>query len=137
MKEADEWPGVDYEGTSVLAGAKVMQGLGYFDAYRWCFTLNDVIMALAYEGPVVMGTDWYEGMYDPDSKGFLNVEGEVVGGHAWIISSFSVANKTVGMWNSWGEGWGNRGRAKLSWDGLEKLLLNNGEGCVAIGRHVV
>lgn len=138
MQKIDQWPGEDYEGTSVIAGAKLMQGYGYFDSYRWCFTLRDIIMAVAYEGPVVMGTNWYEGMYDPDEEGFLRPqEGEMVGGHSWIIPSFSVKNRTVNIWNSWGESWGNRARAKITWDDLEFLLLNDGEGCVPIDRHSV
>lgn len=137
MQKLDEWAGEDYDGTSVLAGAKFMKNQGYFDSYRWCFELRDIIMALAYEGPVVMGTNWYEGMYDPDSDGFIHVEGDNVGGHAWLIPSFSVKHKFVRIWNSWGDDWGDRGRAKISWDDLEKLLINDGEGCVPIDRHVI
>lgn len=137
MQTMDEWPGEDYEGTSVLAGAKVMQSLGYFTEYRWAFTLTDLLLAVGYEGPVVMGTDWYEGMYRPDSQGYLHPEGEVVGGHAWLISSVSMHYKRVTMWNSWGADWGMNGRAYLDFADLEKLLLSGGECCVPANRQVV
>lgn len=139
MKTLDQFEGEDYEGTSVLAGAKFMRSQGHFESYRWAFSLKDILLALAYEGPVVMGTDWYDGMYDPDAKGFLNVEGEVVGGHAYLLSSLSIAERTATVWNSWGETWGNRGRAKLTWDSLEKLLYSGGGGdaCVPVNRHAI
>lgn len=137
MQTLDEWPGEAYEGTSVLAGAKVMQQLGYFSEYRWAFNLTDLILAVGYEGPVVMGTDWYEGMYSPDAAGYLHASGDLVGGHAWLISSVSIGHNRATIWNSWGQGWGNNGRAFISFDDLEVLMAADGECCVPVNRQVV
>jgi hypothetical protein len=136
MKHVDEWPGVDYDGTSVLAGAKVMRSVGYFDEYRWAFSLDDVLRALSNEGPVVLGTNWYEGMFDPDADGYLRVEGELAGGHAYLLSSHSVGHQRVTVWNSWGRDWGRTGRGYISYDDLERLLHEQGEACIPMGRHV-
>jgi hypothetical protein len=137
MQRTDEWAGEDYEGTSVLAGAKVMRSLGYFDEYRWAFTLRDALLAVAYEGPIVIGINWYEGMYDPDEKGFLRPTGDVVGGHAILVSSVSAVYRHVTVWNSWGQSWGSNGRARLSWSALGQLLDEDGDACVPVRRHVV
>lgn len=138
MQLIDEWSGEDPDGgTSVLAGAKVMHKHGYFDEYRWAFNLRDVLLALSYEGPVVMGTDWHEDMYDPDSKGYIHPSGGNAGGHAYLLSSVSTFYRRVTVWNSWGYGWGMQGRAYLKWDDLEELLYAGGEACVPVGRHVV
>lgn len=137
MQTVDEWPGEDYEGTSVLAGAKVMQQLGYFDEYRWAFSVEDIILALVHEGPVVLGVDWYEGMYDPDDRGFLNITGSKVGGHAILCSSVSMSARRFTLWNSWGQGWGMNGRAYVRFEDMQALLNMGGEACVPVGRRVV
>jgi len=138
MQLIDEWPGEDPDGgTSVLAGAKVMRKHGYFDSYRWAFGLKDILLALSYEGPVVMGTDWYEDMYQPDTHGYVHPTGDNAGGHAYLLSSVSTYYRRVTIWNSWGRGWGMQGRAYLRWNDLERLLYDGGEACVPIGRHVV
>jgi len=135
MQKLDEWAGEDYDGTSVLAGAKLMRQLGYLDNYRWAFSLTDALRALSYEGPLVIGINWHEDMYDPDAKGFLRDTGEVVGGHALLVSSVSAVYKHVTVWNSWGRSWGNEGRAFLTWNAFGRLLADEGEACVPVGRH--
>lgn len=137
MQQVDEWAGEDYEGTSCLAGAKVMQGIGYYDAYHWAFSLEDIILAIGYEGPVVMASNWYRGMYAPNAAGYLRPEGDIVGGHCYLLSSVSASYRRVTVWNSWGKDWGREGRAYIDFDDLDMLLHNQGEACLPIGRHAV
>src|SRR5213592_1612886 len=54
-QDRDEWPGSDYDGTSVNAGAKVAKEAGSVDSYRWANSLDDLRSALATEGPVPIG----------------------------------------------------------------------------------
>lgn len=129
-KKVDYWAGENYEGTSVLAGAKVAQKAGYYEKYRWAFTLDDILVSLGYHGPVVIGVNWYEGMDNVDENGFIHVTGEVVGGHCAILKGISVKNRTVRLHNSWGTSWGIDGDAYLSWDDLDKLRKDQGEFCV-------
>lgn len=129
-KEVDEWEGSDYEGTSVLAGAKVMQSRGFFKEYRWAYTIDDLILAIGHRGPAIMGTDWLEGMYDPDSDGFLRPYGYVAGGHAWLVNGVNIKGKYFKMVNSWGPSWGDNGTAKVSFEDMERLLYLNGEACI-------
>src|SRR5688500_6601831 len=39
----DEWPGIDYAGTSVRAGAKVLQADGRIESYLWAFDAATVM----------------------------------------------------------------------------------------------
>jgi hypothetical protein len=100
-QDMDEWPGNAYEGTSVLAGAKAVHSLGHLEEYRWSFELDDLILAVGYKGPAVIGVNWYEGMLDADSNGFIHVTGYMDGGHAILCNRVNVKLKEFGLWNSW------------------------------------
>ena len=140
-QKIDEWtggayPGADpfYEGTSVLAGAKVVKKLGYITEYRWAFSLEDLVLAVGHEGPAVIGIPWYEGMFNPMGCGFLHISGEVAGGHAILVRGVNVEKRHFSLHNSWGKDWGFDGRAKITWDEMERLLYEGGEACIPVGR---
>jgi len=135
MQKLDEWAGEDYDGPSVLAGAKLLRQLGYLSEYRWAFSLKDALLALSYEGPIVIGINWHEDMFYPDAKGFLRDTGGIAGGHAILVSSVSAVYRHVTVWNSWGQSWGNNGRAFLTWNALGRLLADDGDACVPMGRR--
>jgi len=138
-KVLDDWEGEDYEGTSVLAGAKAMKELGLIKEYRWCFKIEDVIDALLTKGPVVLGIYWYDGMYKA-KDGVLKVTGEIVGGHCITAVGFKLAKDSatgedsVVLQNSWGYSWGTWGLAEITVSDLKKLLDNDGEACVPVKR---
>lgn len=127
----DEWPGEDYSGTSVLAGAKIVTQMGHYKEYRWAMTLEEAVMAVGYRGPIVVGFNWYDGMMRP-SEGFVRPSGGIVGGHCTLVYSVAVApaNRYFRIWNSWGQDWGDNGTAKLSFDDFERLLHESGEVCL-------
>ena len=138
-QKIDEWEGESYEGTSVLAGAKAMSALGLIKEYRWAFSVDDVILALLRTGPVVLGTEWRDGMYEAPG-GVLTPSGRVVGGHCYTAVGYHSRAKEldgqpgVYVQNSWGTSWGNGGTAVISVDNLADLLANNGEACVPFRR---
>jgi hypothetical protein len=141
-QKVDEWPGEDYDGTSVLAGAKVCKAWGHYGAYRWAFSLEDLVLALGYAGPVVLGINWHADMFEPDSTGRIRPTGQVVGGHAILAHAVNIktskrSDPRVWLWNSWGRAWGQDGRAWLSWDDISKLLSDDGEACVPQERAAV
>jgi hypothetical protein len=78
----DEWPGEDYDGTSVRGAFKYLSEAGYIGEYNWAFDLETCVNWLLTVGPMVVGTIWLADMFDPDAKGFLRVSGDNVGGHA-------------------------------------------------------
>lgn len=130
--EGGAYPGANpfYEGTAVLAGAKVMQARGFYSGYRWAFGEEDVARTLGYLGPVVIGVNWYDGMFRPDADGFLNITGRVAGGHAILVHAVNVKADLYWLWNSWGPRWGLGGRAKIRRPDLARLLREDGEACV-------
>lgn len=155
--EGGSYPGASpfYEGTSVLAGMKVAKRLGFFDEYRWAFSIEDLVLALGYFGPVVLGINWYEGMHRPDARGFIHPTGRLAGGHALLAYGLKVHfkrttlfnwwNRTwadvdldqsyVRLWNSWGPSWGQNGTCKISLRDLERLLHEQGEACIPVARN--
>lgn len=137
-KTIDEYEGEDYDGTSVLAGAKAMQTFSLLKEYRWAFTMDELIDGLIAKGPVVLGIPWYEGMYEAPN-GVLKVSGENVGGHCILAVGYRVASPKAGgkdtviLQNSWGTSWGINGLAEIEVSELAKLV-NEGEACLPISR---
>lgn len=124
-----------HEGSSVLAGAKVMQSRGIVSAYHWAFGIDDVVLALGYKGPVVLGIPWYDAMYEAPG-GIVRVGGSVVGGHCILARAVNVKKRLITLRNSWGVDWGVNGDAQIGFDDLARLLKENGEACVPVHRAV-
>lgn len=135
-QQLDEWPGEQYEGTSVLAGAKAVQERGHLTEYRWAFGVDDVLAALSAHGPVVIGVPWYDGMTNTDTSGYLNVTGNTRGGHCVCLRGIQhhKGGWTVIGRNSWGSDWGSRADFKLKDTDLGRLLSEGGDACVPVLR---
>lgn len=125
----DPWPGENYEGTSVLAGAKAAKQKGYISTYHWATTLDDLIMGVGYLGPGVIGTWWWSNMMDTTTNGAVSPTGYKMGGHAWLINGLNLRAKLFFCVNSWGEKWGMGGKFIITFSDMEKLLKDAGEAC--------
>ena len=130
-QKVDEWPGEDYEGTSVRAGAKVLQARGFISSYYWARSLSEVIEVLLSTGPMTVGTNWYDGMFSPDADNYLQITGALAGGHAYKLDGVNKRYRHFRMKNSWSRSWGNNGYALISFDTFERLLGEDGEACIA------
>lgn len=133
-QQVDEWPGDRYEGTSVLAGAKVVRAAGWIAEYRWAFTFRELALGVGYNGPAVIGVDWLEGMMAPDRHGIVRALGRTVGGHAVLVNGIDVNRGLLRIHNSWGPGWGIDGECFMYFDDVAHLLARNGEACFALRR---
>jgi hypothetical protein len=138
----DEWPGEDYEGTSVLAGAKVLKNRGLYASYAWAFGVEDAVRAIGYLGPVVFGVPWLNDMMEPRPSGLLEVTGPVVGGHCIlgrgvrlraVLPGEGLKPLEVVRWrNSWGESYGVAGDVFIKLEDLDRLLKMEGDCCLPI-----
>jgi len=135
-QKIDYWPGEGYAGTSVLAGMTIAKKLGLYKEFRWALPgdpLLDTVLAVGYQGPVVCGTDWYSGMSNP-VNGLATVSGSHEGGHAYVLGAVNVPGKYFTIFNTWGDGYGVGGNARLSFADLEKLIYANGEIALPVTR---
>lgn len=157
-QQLDVWPGENYSGTSVLGGAKAVMelrnnvGEPYMSEYRWAFGLSDLILALSHQGPVVLGLNWYSGMFNTDTSGWLRVSGTLSGGHCLLALGVNVVlapgftgeptmlehlnldASYILLHNSWGRDWGMGGKAKMSLRDMQRLLSEGGDACVPVVR---
>lgn len=136
-QKIDQWPGENYEGSSVLAGMTVARDWGWFDEFRWTFTLKDLLRGIAWHGPAVMGTAWPDSMFQPGDWNIVKIEGEIPTdqGHCYLLNGINVPRRLCRLHNSWKD-WGLFGEAWIGWDDLERLIHSRGEACFAVGRHV-
>jgi hypothetical protein len=130
-QKVDQWPGTDYSGTSVRAGAKVLKDVGLITEYRWAFTVDEIILTLLTLGPMVVGTKWFHKMQFPDSNGLIRAKGRSLGGHAYILNGVDVDREYFRIKNSWGREWGNDGHGYISFKDFEKVFKKGGEACIA------
>ena len=141
----DPWPGGSYpgasphyEGTAVIDGVKVAQKLGYYDSYHWAFNVIDIARAIAHLGPVIVGTEWRTGMDSPDERGWITADGDVRGGHCYLLTGVSGivdGPPRFRVRNSWGEDWGHAGDAFIAFEEFAKLMAADGEAVIPTGRH--
>ena len=141
----DQWAGTEYDGTSVIAGAKTVHSLGHMPEYRWAFGIDDVLRTLSEHGPVVLGINWYEGMFNTNAEGFIAPTGNIAGGHAILAKAVKFREREGFWWkdlpepiitlhNSWGTDWGVNGDAYITASDLATLLNQQGEACVPVKR---
>ncbi len=144
-QKQDEWDGENYEGSSVRGCFKALKDKGYVSEYLWADSVDAIVDHLLTVGPVVMGTNWLEGMFMADKDGYIDdIGGKVAGGHAYCLIG---ANRTrrkgdgtrgaVRVLNSWGVGWQSKGKAWISLAALDELLHQDGEACTATELRVV
>jgi len=143
----DEWPGENYDGTSVRALMKFLQEFGYISNYVWGQSPQEAIewMNGGY-GTVIIGTYWYPQMDNVDSKGFIQFPGALatpIGGHAYRVNWYDKEKGGLLIVNSWGHNWGMQrrngdltGTAYMRIDDFARLLREDGEIAAATQQRI-
>ena len=113
-------------GTSALGIAKSMQFYKAIDSYTWTFGWDHFTAAIAHQ-PVMLGTNWYAGMFDADKSGYVEISGDIQGGHAYLARGIDYENQRVLCRNHWGAQWGKAGEFFLRFSTLQRLLKEQGD----------
>ena len=115
------------DGTTMRAIAEELRARGVIENYYWFRRMDDLLDYLHTRGPLWIGVDWTEGMARPGPKGLITYTGRSLGGHATQLDEIHKGREEVGGLNSWGSEWGDRGRFRISFRDIERLLANRGE----------
>lgn len=118
-------------GSSGLAAAKAAVQLGYFRAYNHVFGFEHFTSVLQTQ-PLIVGTSWLDGMFDPDASGQVHVTGNIAGGHEYLALGVNYETATLTFLNSWGTGWGLGGRFTMSFRDFSYLLAQDGDGTAPV-----
>lgn len=134
----DPWPGefdpatgVVDTGSDGLSVAKVLHARGLISGYLHATSLEAALTGLA-DRVVMIGSSWLHNMFRPAADGRLNITGQVDGGHEYALDELDVERRRVWIRNSWGPGWGQGGRAWMTWDDLGGLLADDGDCTILV-----
>lgn len=123
-KEIDGEPGKE-NGSYVRSIAKVLQNRHRIKNYAFANSMDEIIYWLLQRGPMIAGTIWTDGMYRPNNQNVISVYGDYVGGHAYLLTGYE--HPYIDIQNSWGNGWGDKGKARISVSDFETLFNYDGE----------
>lgn len=128
-KVEDEWPGEDYDGSSVNGAMRAGRALGHISAWHWAKTTQEAMHGVSYHGAGELGIWWYDGMFYPDEYGIVIPTGARAGGHALAYAGFQQSDTGVmhRLENSWGKDWGDQGGCWIRDADLQALLSDDGE----------
>jgi hypothetical protein len=142
----DQWTDNDIDpdrqlGTSTVGMAKALVKLGFVeDHYDWVYDVQTASKWIAGRrldgtyigGPLSIGINWYDSMFDPDPEGFVSISprSPLVGRHALNVDEDNSVRGFVGGPNSWGTDWGNHGRWRMSYETFDRLLREDGEALI-------
>jgi hypothetical protein len=122
-----QYPPTD-TGSSGVGVAKALQALGLATSYTHAFSISALNSALQ-TGPVLIGIDWYQSMFDPKTDGQIVVDTKsgLAGGHELELSRFDGTTGEYEIDNSWAESWGVNGCGYFTAAALTTLLGQQGD----------
>jgi hypothetical protein len=121
----------DDTGSDGLSVAKAAQKAGLISGYQHITSVAAAQTAIQ-SGPFIVGTDWFDGMDNPDPNGLVKATGNVRGGHEYECDEYDAINDLWWFWNSWGPGFGVRGRFCYSSGTFAQLLSRDGDATVFV-----
>lgn len=113
-------------GSDGNSGAKASRQLGYIKSWTHAFGVDHALSALM-TGPLTIGTDWFEDMFNPDSKGLVHPTGSLAGGHQYVMDGWDAVHGIFRFNNSWSNQWGYNGRFFMTYADVDTLLGRDGD----------
>lgn len=125
-QELDPFPGTNYAGTTVRAGAKTVLERSLLDTYVWARSLEEMKTWVLTKGPVVVASNWYNSMdrLTTSDEVFVTPSSGVRGGHCYLLYGYKD-----GMYifqNSWGDDYGDGGSFYMNSSNME-IIWNYGQ----------
>lgn len=117
-------------GAYMRDGVKAMQARKRLSTYAFAETMTDILEHLRGKGPVVIGTNWTNDMFEPDANGYVKPTGGVAGGHCYLL--YGVESTSLIFKNSWGADWGLAGSFKMQTADFQTLLDAWGEAVATV-----
>ena len=135
-RKIDEWQDNDDVdgGTSVRAGLNVLRNHGIIDSYYWAQDAEQCLEFILKFGPLVFGTSWTTGMFDPDPNGYVVPIGSLAGGHAYFGYRADLAKREIIFRNSWDVTYGQGGDFRMRLEDVQDLMEDG--GCAAAVREI-
>lgn len=134
----DPWPENDDgnvdAGTSVLAGMKAAQQLGYIESYYAVTNMEEWDHVLMEVGDIVIGINWYRSFDEvgPDGYAELDPSSGIRGGHCLKADARNRGSAWNRLKNSWGRDFAYNGWLFLQDSAIERLLAEGGDAFVMV-----
>lgn len=135
-QDNDEWAGRNYEGTSATGLMNYLIKHPQVDIKSFVYLegpdlIRKMIRYIEKFGCLLVGASRLENMMIVDKNGYIHVSGEDYGGHETLYYGYNLIYNNNGTINydtsyfrevnSWGLGWGVRGRCKITFTEFVKL----------------
>jgi len=134
LKALDGEPGNE-DGSTVRTVGRYLVKMKRAGVYFFAASIAEAAQYVSHYGPVILGIDWTDGMFNCDRWGQIRPTGNVEGGHC-ILWYGNWTNKRTGktfarLRNSWGTTWGLGGDCLIDLNDLQKLFDDGGEALAA------
>jgi hypothetical protein len=115
-------------GSSGVGVAKALKALGLASSYTHAFSIGALNTALQ-AGPVIIGINWYNSMFDPRSDGQIVVDttSGLAGGHELELNAYDATTGEYEVTNSWASSWGVGECGYFTTAALSQLLSLQGD----------
>lgn len=118
----------DDTGSTGAWSMMAMEQLGLVKSFMHTRSLRTALGALN-TAAISVGIPWYRSMFNVDDDAFVIVDrdSDLAGGHQICLPGQNAEERWCKIRQSWGDGWGDKGHARIRWDDLKWLFAQGGD----------